>query len=219
MAKKKVVKSKAAKKAAQKTVKKAVAKAAAKAVKKVLKARARQAAKTTPNKAVKKVARKAVKKSAARPLEAQHGRAPDSPQLIPSLTVRSMADSVHFYEAAFGFKLEFTVPGPDGRPEHGQMTFFGARIMISPEGAYGGTVRAPATSGQEQPIQSYVYCPDVDAFTARARAAGAKILMEPADMFWGDRMTHLEDLNGYRWAFATFQRPFDPSKVPSPQHG
>ncbi len=33
-------------------------------------------------------------------------------------------------------------------------------------------------------------------------------------MFWGDRMVHLEDIDGYRWAFATNTGPFDPSKAP-----
>jgi uncharacterized glyoxalase superfamily protein PhnB len=98
---------------------------------------------------------------------------------------------------------------------HAQMSYFGARIMFGPEGAMGGTNRAPATTGTEAAAQSYVYCPDVDAFTARARGAGAKILMEPADMFWGDRIVHLEDPDGYRWAFATNTGPMmDPGQAP-----
>jgi uncharacterized glyoxalase superfamily protein PhnB len=132
-----------------------------------------------------------------------------------TLCVRDMQASMAFYEAAFGFKLDFSMPGPDGKPGHAQMTYFGGRIMFAPEGAMGGTNRAPATTGVEPAAQSYVYCPDVDAFTARARAAGAKVLMEPADMFWGDRMTHIEDPDGYRWAFATHKTPFDPSQAPA----
>ena len=200
--------SKPAKKTMRAGAAKTVRKAAGRAVKKAVK------------KALKQAARKPARKAAAPgPRKLRDGRAPDSPQLIPALTVRNMQDSIDFYREAFGFKLEFTVPGPDGSAHHAQMTYFGARIMFSPEGAYGGTVRAPATTGHEQPVQSYVYCPDIDAFTARARAGGARVLMEPVEMFWGDRMAHLEDLNGYRWAFATNLRAFDPRKAQDPRNG
>lgn len=202
-----------AKKAARKPAR------AAKTVKKSVKASAAKAPAKAAKKAPKKAAAKkpAVKKIAPQKAAAaavKDGRAPGYPQLTLSLTVRSMQDSIRFYEQAFGFKLEFSMPGPDGQLGHAQMSYFGGRIMFSPEGAMGGTARAPATTGTEVPAQSYVYCPDVDAFTARARAAGAKILMEPVNMFWGDRMVHLEDPDGYRWAFATNIGPMDLSGDP-----
>jgi uncharacterized glyoxalase superfamily protein PhnB len=203
---------KPAAKKAKKPVRAGAAKAPAKAAKKavVKKAAAKKAA---PKKAP---ARKAAAKKAAPAAPAvKDGRAPGYPQLTLSLCVRSMQDSIRFYEQAFGFRLEFSMPGPDGQMGHAQMSYFGARIMFSPEGAMGSTNRAPLTSGTEAAAQCYVYCPDVDAFTAQARAAGAKILMEPVDMFWGDRMVHLEDLDGYRWAFATNTGPMmDPGQAP-----
>jgi uncharacterized glyoxalase superfamily protein PhnB len=203
---------------AKKTARKA-AKPAAKKGKKPLKAVAKSAAR-----ALKKAARPAAKKKAAKkaapkraaakvPPAVKDGRAEGYPQLTLTLCVRNMQDSIRFYEQAFGFKLDFSMPGPDGKLGHAQMTYFGGRIMFGPEGAMGGTNRAPVTTGTEPAAQSYVYCPDVDAFTARARAAGAKILVEPMDMFWGDRMVHLEDLDGYRWAFATNKGPFNPSQA------
>lgn len=204
---------KAARKAARpaakkgkKTLKASAAKAPKKAVKKVAK-------KAAAKKAAKKVVRKAAPKKAAPAVK--DGRAPGYPQLTLSLCVRNMQDSIRFYEEAFGFKLEFSMPGPDGQMGHAQMDYLGARIMFGPEGAMGGTNRAPVTTGTEPAAQCYVYCPDVDAFTARARAGGAKILMEPVDMFWGDRIVHLEDLDGYRWAFATNIGPMmDPGQAP-----
>ena len=161
--------------------------------------------------------RGSARKSAPKPLP--DGRAPGYPQITPSFCVRDAEAAIRFYETAFGFELDFSMPGPDGSGiGHAQLTFHGGRIMISPEGAMGGTTRAPATTGQEQPGSLYVYCPDVDAFTAHARAHGARVVNEPMDMFWGDRMAYLEDLDGYRWAFATNTGPFDPSKIPSGGH-
>jgi uncharacterized glyoxalase superfamily protein PhnB len=207
---------------AKKAVRKAAKPAAKKMKKKAAPAKAaRKAAASTAKKAVKKAAPKKVAKKKAAPKKTvraapavKDGRAEGYPQFTLSITVRDMQQSIAFYENAFGFKLDFSMPGPDGKMGHAQMTYFGGRIMFSPEGAFGGTVRAPATTGQESPMQSYAYCPDVDAFTAHARGAGAKVLAEPMDMFWGDRMVHLEDIDGYRWAFATNTGPFDPSKAP-----
>jgi len=191
--------------------KKAARKAAKPAARKALKAHAAKAAKKVAKKPVvkKAPARKAAKKAAPAAPAVKDGRAPGYPQLTLSLVVRSMQDSIRFYEQAFGFNLEFSMPGPDGQMGHAQMSYLGARIMFGPEGAMGGTNRAPVTTGTEAAAQCYVYCPDVDAFTARARAAGARILMEPVDMFWGDRIVHLEDPDGYRWAFATNIGPMD----------
>ncbi|MGA7488962.1 MAG: VOC family protein [Xanthobacteraceae bacterium] len=43
---------------------------------------------------------------------------------------------------------------------------------------------------------------DIDAHCARARAAGATILAEPADQFYGDRTYRARDLEGHIWSFA-----------------
>ncbi len=199
--------------------KKAAKKVASKLVKKTTAAnRPAKAARKAVKKAVKKIAKPAPKALASRPAKPSPpgpdrvtGCAPGSQQFIPSLVVRNVEDAIRFYEQAFGFKLDFTMPGPDGNTAHVQMTFWGGRIMFSPEGAFGATNRTPATLGVEAALQVYAYCPDVDALAARAAAAGATILMPPADMFWGDRMLHLEDPDGYRWAFATNVRNFDPA--------
>lgn len=184
-------------------------KAARKAAKPAAKKKARQALKTSAAKAAKKLAvkkfspRRAMKKAASAAAAVKDGRAPGYPQLTLSLVVRSMHDSLRFYEQAFGFKPEMSMPGPDGQMIHAQMSYFGGRIMFGPEGAMGGTNRAPVTTATEASAQAYVYCPDVDALLTQARAAGAKVLMGPENMFWGDRIVHLEDPDGYRWAFAT----------------
>jgi uncharacterized glyoxalase superfamily protein PhnB len=47
-----------------------------------------------------------------------------------------------------------------------------------------------------------VYVQDIDAHHARARAGGARIVMELEDMFWGDRRYEALDPEGHRWHFA-----------------
>lgn len=176
---------------------------------------ARRAPKRSAAAAAKSGRRPAAGNKAAAADATLQGRPPNAPRLIPSLTVRSAEDSIAFYQAAFGFRLEFSLPGPGGRIAHAQMTYLDARIMFSAESDF-VRLRAPVSSGLEDPVQHYVYCPDIDAFTAHARAAGARVLCEPTNMFWGDRMATFLDADGYRWAFATNVAPFQPQQMADP---
>jgi PhnB protein len=51
------------------------------------------------------------------------------------------------------------------------------------------------------------------ACQARAVAAGAKVTMPAADMFWGDRYGQLEDPFGHRWSVATHIRDVSPAEM------
>lgn len=135
--------------------------------------------------------------------------------LIPYLTVKSSEKSIAFYEKAFGFHKGNCVIDPDGNIQHAEMIYQeSVVIMFSPEGSWEGVCKTPAHSGIHVPINLYVYSPDVDNLYQKAKLSGAQIDQEPTNMFWGDRITQLSDLDGYRWTFATNVSEFDPSKIP-----
>ncbi len=134
--------------------------------------------------------------------------------ITPGLTVKNPEIAIAWYEKAFGFEKKLAMPGPDGKIVHAELVWQGHSIMLSPEGAFGCAGQAPVTSGTVPPVGLYVYCPDVDALAARAKAAGATIEMEPNDAFWGDRICKLTDPDGYSWCFATNVADFDPTKAP-----
>lgn len=56
------------------------------------------------------------------------------------------------------------------------------------------------------PVTLHLFVEDVDACVARAVAAGAKVTMAVADMFWGDRYGKIEDPFGHHWSVATHSR-------------
>ncbi len=137
-----------------------------------------------------------------------------APWIIPYLCVRSSEEAIDFYQRAFGFNLRNSMPNKEGKVIHAEMGWEEGVIMFSPEGSYGSTMRTPEHSGVSSPIVLYVYCEDVDALCRRAKEAGAKILNEPGDMFWGDRICQIQDPDNYQWTFATRVGEFDFSKVP-----
>jgi uncharacterized glyoxalase superfamily protein PhnB len=85
-------------------------------------------------------------------------------------------------------------------------------VMLSPA-AGNPAWRTPASLGGAVTMSLYVYVDDVDAHCAVARAAGAEIVSELEDMFWGDRTYVARDLAGHRWTFAQAVREVSPDEL------
>jgi PhnB protein len=89
-----------------------------------------------------------------------------------------------------------------GRTMHAEVRVGDAVIMI------GDADGRPAV-----PAMLYVYVDDCDAAYARALAAGAASLMEPADMFYGDRHGGVRDVSGNTWWIATHIEDVAPDEL------
>lgn len=121
------------------------------------------------------------------------------------LIVDDAARAIDFYTAAFGakelFRLE--VPRPDGieRVGHAEIRIGDTNLMLCDEwpdmGALGPNRRGGATSS------FVIYGPDADAAFERAVQAGAKVVKQVADQFWGDRMGTVADPFGHQWTLGT----------------
>ncbi len=97
------------------------------------------------------------------------------------------------------------MPGPDGNLVHAEMEFADGVIMMSPTSDQERWT-SPRSIGVAVTIGLYTYVDDVDAHCEKARSAGAKIVAEPEDMFWGDRTYVAEDSERHRWTFAEHKR-------------
>jgi uncharacterized glyoxalase superfamily protein PhnB len=124
-------------------------------------------------------------------------------EISPYLTVRNVTEAVQFYEKAFRFKVSEIKSDEDEIGLHAEMSYKGQLIMCGKEGAYGSSLKAPATSGVESPITLCLYCDDVDTFYRNALAQGAKSISAPENMFWGYRICRLQDPDAYTWCFMT----------------
>jgi PhnB protein len=131
--------------------------------------------------------------------------------LTPSLTVKDGARAIDFYTKAFGARERMRVPGPDGRLMHAELQMGDSIVMLAEEMPETGC-KAPVSVGASS-SSLYVYVPDVDAAFKRAVEAGAKALMPPTDMFWGDRFGTVEDPSGHRWGLATHKEDPSPAEM------
>ena len=133
----------------------------------------------------------------------------DTPRVTPYLYYQDVAAALRFLADAFGFREKLRMPGPDGKIAHAEMTLGDGLVMM---GCPGAEYQNPKRLGQT--TQSlYVYVDDVDAHFARAKKAGAKIIDEPEDQFYGDRRYGAEDPEGHHWFFATHVRDVSPDDL------
>ena len=87
---------------------------------------------------------------------------------------------------------------PEGRVVHAEVRIGDSRVMLGEP--WGEREIPPGTH------HAYIYVEDVDAVYRRALKAGASVLMEPSDQFWGDRLAGVQDTSGICWWIATQKR-------------
>jgi len=128
--------------------------------------------------------------------------------LIPTLRYRDAAKAIDWLCRAFGFEKHLVVPGEDGSIAHAQLAFGRGMLMLGSAGRHGGgydeLVRPPAEAGGSATQGIYVIVVDPDAHCARARAAGAEIVMELQDQDYGGRDYTCRDLEGHVWSFGSY---------------
>jgi uncharacterized glyoxalase superfamily protein PhnB len=128
----------------------------------------------------------------------------DHTTFVPSLAYRDPKAALDWLAGAFDFELTMAIDGPDDDPSqcHYEMAYDGnGCIMIG--GEWNEWMRSPASVGGTNTTSTHVtVARDIDAHCERARAAGATILVEPDDQFYGDRVYRCADLEGHHWTFA-----------------
>ena len=130
---------------------------------------------------------------------------PDIPPIQVHLCVKQGKEAIAFYEKAFDAVETFEQLADDGvRVLHANLAMFGSEVMLHDEfPEFGADVLSPLTrGGAGMTVNINLKLPgEVDAAVERAVAAGAKITMQPDDMFWGARYARIQDPFGHVWAF------------------
>jgi len=130
----------------------------------------------------------------------------------PYLRVRGAAKAIEFYKKAFGAEEMVRMPSPDGKTiMHAELKIGDSPIMLGDEMKEMNALSPQSVGGSGGGVHLYVR--DVDATVARAVAAGAKVTMPVADMFWGDRYGKLTDPFGHEWSVATHTEDLSPKEM------
>lgn len=124
--------------------------------------------------------------------------------VTPYLVVDGAEKIVSFMKEAFGAQPAFEpMMRPDGKIMHAEYKIGDSVVMISD-----ASERAKATSAI-----LHLYVPNVDAVYQKALKAGATSVMEPADMFYGDRSGGVKDPAGNQWHIGTHIEDVAPGEL------
>jgi uncharacterized glyoxalase superfamily protein PhnB len=125
--------------------------------------------------------------------------------IIPTLRYRDAAAAIDWLCSAFGFARHLVVPGENGRIAHAQLTYGKGMIMLgSARGDAFDKLQAPANVGKAVTQSPYIIVENVDEHYARAKAAGATIVMEIRDEDYGGRGYSALDPEGHLWNFGSY---------------
>ena len=129
-----------------------------------------------------------------------------SPRIIPTLRYRDARTAIDFLTEAFGFERHLVVDAEDGGVAHAQLTIDGGMIMLGQD--QGGELdryqKAPSEVGGIGTQSPYIVVDDVDVHHDRAKAAGAEVLLPPADQPYGGRLYTCRDPEGHVWSFGSY---------------
>ena len=134
--------------------------------------------------------------------------------LIPYLVCRGAAKAIDWYKQVFGAteKLRMSPPDQPTIVMHAELQIRGHYLMLGDENPQRGAL-SPLSLNGPPPGGVMVYVPDVDAVFAKAQSLGAKPIMPPTEMFWGDRYGKFTDPFGHQWSVATHIKDPTPEEI------
>ena len=131
----------------------------------------------------------------------------DRPTFIPAVFYKDPIAALKWLERAFGFETTSLVTDAEGNLAHSEMNFRGGAVQVG--GEWGGgpigpaRMRSPASlDGVGTQFIRINLTEGLDAHCAAARAAGAQIVDEPTDQFYGARTYRAIDPEGHVWNFS-----------------
>ena len=125
-------------------------------------------------------------------------------RIIPALRYRNAAAAIDWLCSAFGFERKMVVLADGGRIAHAELTLGNGMVMLGDvETEYGRLVAAPS-HGEPVTQGIYVVVGDADGHYARAKAAGAEIVIDIRTQDYGGRDYTARDLEGHVWTFGTY---------------
>ena len=127
--------------------------------------------------------------------------------VIPALRYRNAAGAIDWLCRAFGFEKKVAYSNPDGSIGHAELTFGSGMVMLSSvvnDTPYSKLLRQPDEIGRLETQSPCLIVSDCDAVYKTAKAAGAEMVIDIADMSYGGRAFTCRDLEGHLWNVGSY---------------
>lgn len=129
----------------------------------------------------------------------------------PYLVCANAKKAIAFYHQAFGAEQLLTITTADGGILHATLKINGSSMMLTEQDPQCQAVSHMSLGNS--PVTIHLVVDDVDAVMHKAQLAGATVIMEPAERFWGDRFGCLKDPFGHTWSLATPLRNMSEAEI------
>ena len=131
--------------------------------------------------------------------------------VTPYLICKGAAQAIEFYKKALGAKELFRMDGPGGTIGHAELLIGDSHVMLADESP-DGKWRSPQSVGGT-PVTMMLYVQDVDATFREALSAGAHVVRDVQDQFYGDRSGTIADPFGHVWTIGTHVEDVSPDEM------
>lgn len=127
--------------------------------------------------------------------------------VIPALRYRDALAMIDWLTRAFGFEKNAVYLGPDNTVAHAQLTFGSGMVMLgsvdngTPSTAW---FKQPADIGGAETQTAYVVVSDCEAIYAKAKAAGAEMILDLETKDYGGSGFTCRDPEGHIWSFGSY---------------
>jgi PhnB protein len=132
-------------------------------------------------------------------------------EVFPYLRVKGAEAAIQFYTTVFGAVEKFRLTEPGGRIGHVELDLGNIVLMLSDEFPEYDCL-APQEPGATG-LVIHLHCDNCDELAARAIAAGAVMVREPSDAFYGERSCTIRDPFGHEWLLGHEIEKVDPKEM------
>jgi uncharacterized glyoxalase superfamily protein PhnB len=131
--------------------------------------------------------------------------------LTSAICYKNPKAALDWLEKAFGFELAMVITDDKGEIGHSEMRYGDSLVMIGNE--WTADHKSPASIDGKNTQTVHVHMTDdINRHCERARKAGAEILQEPTDQFYGDRTYRARDPEGHIWTFGQTVKQVSPEE-------
>jgi uncharacterized glyoxalase superfamily protein PhnB len=128
---------------------------------------------------------------------------PSQAPLGAVLGVRDIKQASRFYQKTLGFHQQFALPGANGQLTLAVLSFASSTLLLGRLDELHYEHKDRARKIRKGPhglgITLTLLVPDLERVYKAVRKAGAEILLEPIEEFYGDRVFMFLDPDGYEW--------------------
>ena len=131
--------------------------------------------------------------------------------VTPALTVEGCAEAIETWKKAFGAEEIMRAPDPSGKK------IWHAEVRIGDSVFFCNDYAPEMKPDAPRQARLWIYLGDVDKAFQRAKDAGLKVVMQPDDMFWGDRISEVQDRWGNQFVIAQHVKDLSPAEMKKAQ--